>query len=152
MDIKTILILLLFLTIIFHQIRCMRNLVIPTKKRAGEITATIMGAIVLLGITYVYADVWIHYIVGILASGIIILALYKNGITLKGFSCQGSQIGHIAFIPWDKIKRVQISRKKYVVVSFSGRGHNKLCFNKDDYDEVVGILEENLSPEVIEIK
>ena len=152
MDIKTILILILFLTIIFHQIRCIRNLIIPTTKRTGEITVAIMGAIVLLGITYIYADVWVHYIVGILASGIIILALYKNGITPKGLSCLGPHIGYIAFIPWDKIKRVQISRKKYVVVSFSGRGHDKLYFNKGDYDKVVDILEKNLSPEVIEIK
>ncbi|MFW5648309.1 MAG: hypothetical protein ACOCG5_04420 [Candidatus Alkaliphilus sp. MAG34] len=136
----------LFTGILVHQIRCLGILLIPTRKGTVQIAFTIVGIIVILGITYFYADMFIHYILGILAAMVFGLSLFKSGITSEGFSYNRSFMGFLA--PWHKIEKVRIDLKKNVVVSFSGHGSYELRFRKEDHEKLIGILEQYLPVEV----
>lgn len=148
MDIIVILILGLFLVTTVAEGIHLKDLVIPTRKRRGEIVFLIIASIGILGVTYFYAKGWTQYTLGILGTIMLILSLLKTGITSKGVSYipTGNLIG---FIPWNKIKSLTIYLKKDVEVHFSGQ---ILYFNKDDYDKIIKISKENLSSESIIIK
>lgn len=125
----------------------MKELLIPTKKSIGQVITIVIGVIVLLGITYLYASTWIHYILGVLGILVFVFSLFKAGITSKGFSYTRSYIGFLA--PWDKIKNVYVSREKDVTLYFSGHGSYELCFRKEDYDQIMNILKQKLASEVV---
>ncbi|HZJ76126.1 MAG TPA: hypothetical protein VFC70_00320 [Oscillospiraceae bacterium] len=133
---------ILFIGIIIHQVRCLRKLLIPTKKSTAQIIFTVAGIIVIFGITYSYGKIFIHYILGILGATVFGLSLFKTGITSEGFSYNISFIGFIA--PWHKIKKVSIDLKKNVVVSFSGHDFHELCFEKKDYEKLISTLKQYL--------
>lgn len=154
-----ILFLILLLSQIFYQMKCIKDLIIPTEKRNVDIIFVIIGITVILGIVYFMGNEWTHYLLGILASVMIGLNLYKSGITSKGFSFPAGYTGGlVSHAPWDKIKNVDISQKDYVMVSFysmstfSISDKNILYFKKQDYEKIVNILEKNLSLDVIKIK
>ena len=147
MYIVPIIIYILFISILIDQIRSLKDLLIPTKKSIGELTATFLGVLVILGITYLYADIWVYYILGILGATILGLSLLKTGITSRGFSYNRSYIGFLT--PWNKVKRVEIIFKKHMIVSFTGHGYCDLYFKEDDYEKLSKILKENLSAEIL---
>lgn len=137
---------ILFISILVHQIKCLKILLISTKKSIAQIMFVVAGIIVILGITYFYGDMFIHYILGILAATVFGLSFFKPGITSEGFSYNRSFMGFLA--PWHKIKKVQIDLKKNVVVSFSGHDSYELRFRKEDHEKLIGILEQYLPVEV----
>ncbi len=143
-----VIICILFTGILVHQIKCLRKLLIPTKKDISQIIFTVAGAIIILGITYLYGDMFIHYILGILATIIFGLSLFKTGITSGGFSYNRSFVGFLA--PWHKIKKVRVELKENVTVSFSGYDSYELCFKKENYKELTGILKQHLHSVVFE--
>lgn len=146
MYIPIIIICILFVVIIIGNIRCIKDLIISTKKSAGELIATILGITIILIVTYLYANIWINNLLGILGAIVLILSLYKSGVTSKGFSYSRSYIGFLA--PWGEIKSVHIIKEKDIIISFSGHGHYYLYFKEEDYEELMNVLKENLSPKV----
>ncbi|HZK57563.1 MAG TPA: hypothetical protein VFD17_04545 [Clostridia bacterium] len=142
-----VVICILFIGILVHQIKCLRILLIPTKKSIAQIMFTVVGTVVILGITYFYGDMFTHYILGILAAAVFGLSLFKSGITSEGFSYNRSFVGFLA--PWHKIKKVQVDLKENIIVSFSGHDTYELYFEKEDYGELISILEQYLSMEVL---
>ena len=139
---------ILFIGILVHQIKCLRELIIPTKKSIAQIIFTVLGVVVILGITYFYGDMFIHYILGVLAAIVFGLSLFKTGITSGGFSYNRSFVGFLA--PWHKIKKVRVELKENVIVSFSGYDSYELCFKKENYKELTGILKQHLHSVVFE--
>lgn len=146
MYVVPVIICILFSSVLIHQIRCLKDLLISTKKSIAELVFSCIGVVVILGITYFYADIWVHYLLGVLGAVILGFSLLKTGITSKGFSYSRSYLGFLA--PWNKVKRVKITLKKDLVVSFTGHGYCDLYFKKDDYEKVFNILKQNLSSEV----
>ena len=143
----TVIVYVLFIGILIYQIKCLRDLLVPTKKNMDQVIFTVIGIVVILGITYFYGNGLTHYILGILAAIVFGLFLITPGITSKGFSYSISYKGFLA--PWHKIKRVRINLKEDVIVSFSGHGSYKLYFKKKDYKELLSVLKQNLSSEVL---
>lgn len=140
---------ILFIGTLIHQVRRLRNLLIPAKRRMGEIIATVLSVIVIFGLTYFYGNGPVHYLVGLLAMMIIAFYPFTFGITPKGFSYnRGAVMGFLA--PWRRIKNVRmVIKRDKIIVSFSGHGHFDLHFAKDRYEELVNVLEKNLSPGVL---
>jgi hypothetical protein len=144
---------LIFLFFIIKIATCIidiRGLVIPASKKTIEVVALVICSAILLGMTYIYAKTWDHYILGVLGVLILILPWVSRGITSKGFnSIRGGSSGK-----WIKLKEVQVVMKKDVKVSFIISSLNKDIhhYKKDDYDKIISLLREHLPSEKITIR
>ncbi|MCR1973863.1 hypothetical protein NSA52_06920 [Clostridium sporogenes] len=140
---------ILFAGIIFKEFKIINQLVIKTEKKFIETIFLIIGIVVFFYITYVYAKIQMHYLVGILGTTLYIGAYLKNGITSKGFV---SSYRYLQFAPWNKIEEVHINKGKSIKVSYSGNGgSNRLYFKNKDYEKIVEFLNKNLSNSSITI-
>lgn len=140
-------ILILSIGILIHEIICIRELLIASKKNSEKIIFTLVGIIVIIVITYIYADIWIHYIFGVVAATIFGLSLFKSGLNSRGFNYTSLYMGFI--LPWQEVKRVELKVEDDIIVQFTGEESNELHFKKEQYKELIYILKENLSSNVL---
>lgn len=142
MDIINIIILLLFMAIFLKQLKCIKELIIPTRKRYIEIIIVLLTIIILSGISYLYAKTVLHYITGLLGIVIFISMWFKEGITSKGFvrNARGEEL-----IEWNKINKVIITSSKDIKITLIGGFIGQtMYFKKSDYDKVFNIIRVNL--------
>jgi len=140
---------ILFITIIVRDFKIAKELLIKAKKKNIDKIFLLIGIGALLYITFKFAKIPIHYFMGILSVILMITSYLKEGITLKGFTSmnRGAQ-----FISWNKIRNININKGEIMKVSYSGEGfHHNLCFEKENYDKIVELLNEKLPSIVINI-
>ncbi|EDU38791.1 hypothetical protein B2H94_02865 [Clostridium sporogenes] len=139
----------LFVGIIFKEFKIVNQLVIKTEKKLIETILLIIGIVVFFYITYIYAKNQMHYLLGILGTILYVGVYLKNGITSKGVV---SSYRYLQFVPWDKIEKVHINKRKSIKVSYSGNGGtNRLYFKNKDYDKIIELLNEKLINNLITI-
>ena len=149
MDTKGIFIILALTAIIIIYLKDIKELIIPTKKSKLEIATVVISTIVIIGIMYLYGETWFHYLIGFLGIIFMIVTLPRRGITIKGFrSNRGIYWGN-----WNKLKSVGVTMNKDVKVHFTGRYlyWDTHCYRKEDYEEIITILQENLPSEILKI-
>lgn len=145
MKIFDIIIPVLLILIILKQIRYIKALIIPIRKRPIEIVIVLFSIIIFIGIMYFYANTWIHYVIGILGILTFISTWIKEGISSKGFI---SMYRYKEIILWTEIEKVQLTNSKDVKVKlFGGFMEQTFHFKNSDYDKVITILKENLPVE-----
>ena len=86
MKIIDIAILLFFILMIIRDIRIKRKLIIPTSKSHVENIIFLLIISFFIGMTYMGAKTWIHYLLGVLAIIWLTIMWIKIGITTEGFS------------------------------------------------------------------
>lgn len=141
-DIINIIIILLFIVMFLKQLKCIKELIIPTRKRYTEIIIVLLTIIIVAGITYFYAKTVLHYITGVLGNVIFVSMWFKEGITSKGFvrNARGEEL-----IEWNKINKVIITSSKDIkVILIGGFIGQTMYFKKSDYDKVFNIIRVNL--------
>ena len=143
-------IFLLFTIGIADCLKDIRALLIPTKKQKTEIVLLLIGSLFIMAITYLYAKSWFHYILGILGTAYLILSWARIGITAKGFN---SLRGYGSPGKWNRLRRVHVSLKNNVRVSFIRRNYYEDIhyYDSEDYDIIVTLLLENLPDDVVQI-
>ncbi len=145
MKINDIIISVLLILIILKQIRYVKALIIPIRKRLIEIIVVLLGIIILICIMYFYANTWIHYVIGILCIFAFISSWIKEGISSQGFI---SMYRYKEIILWNEIEKVQLTNSKDVKVKlFGGFMEQTFHFKTSDYYKVITILKENLPVE-----
>ncbi len=145
MKIFDIIIPVLLVLIILKQIRYIKALIIPIRKRPIEIVIVLFSIIIFIGIMYFYANIWIHYVIGILGILTFISTWIKEGISSKGFI---SMYRYKEIILWNEIEKVQLTNSKDVKVKlFGGFMEQTFHFKNSDYNKVITILKENLPVE-----
>lgn len=150
MDIINIVVLILLSLVFTKQIRYIKTLVIPTKKRGVEVLSVIMGTVVIDAITYYFAKSWIHYFIGIVGTLTFISSWLKQGICSAGFI---RQFRGKEFYAWNDIDRVEVVENQNIRVTFYEKLNLKidyLCFKKESYEELMKILNTNISNVVVE--
>lgn len=138
-----IIISLFFIVVILKQLKHMKELLIPTKKRYVEIITVLLSVFIFVYIIYFYANTWIHYIIGVLGIFMFISIWAKQGITLKGFT---SMYKYKEIILWSEIEKVMVINSKDIKVKLFGDFMEQtFYFKKSDYSNVIDMIEENLS-------
>ena len=133
---------LMFIVIIFKQLKYRKELIMPTKKGCIEIITVLFCVIILIYIIYFYANTWIHYITGVLGILMFISIWIKQGITLKGFT---SMYKYKEIILWNEIEKVMVTNSKDIKIKVLGNFMEPTFhFKKNDYDKVISIIKENL--------
>lgn len=150
MDIREIIVFVGFVFIIIRYILDIRELIIHTKKRKIEIMTLPIITIVILRIMFKYANSIVHYILGILGIVVILLSVFRLGITPKGF--KGRKRGAFTWT-WDKISSVHIIIKNDVKIEYYKKDTSDIhIYKKEDYDRIMEILRENISYDKIKIQ
>jgi len=146
MSIYDIIVLLFFIAIILKQFKYMKTLIIPTRKTYVEIITVLLSVFVFIGLTYFYANTWVHYVTGVLAIVMFVGILIKQGINSKGFI---SVYRYKEIILWNEIEKVMVINSKNIKVKLAGGFMEQTFhFKKSDYDKVITILKENLPIQV----
>jgi hypothetical protein len=145
MNIFDIIIPVLFISIILKQLRYMKGLIIPTRKRPIEVITILFGIIIIMGIMYFYANTWIHYIIGVVGLLMLLSIWIKQGINSKGFI---SMYTYKERIVWNEIEKVVVTNSKDIKVKvLGGFMEQTFHFKNSDYHKVINILKENLPAE-----
>jgi len=145
MKINDIIISVLLILIILKQLKYIKALIIPIRKRLIEIVVVLFGIIILIGIMYFYANTWIHYVIGMLCIFTFISSWIKGGISSQGFI---SMYRYKEIILWNEIEKVQLTNSKDVKVKlFGGFMEQTFHFETSDYQKVINILKEKLPVE-----
>lgn len=130
---------LFFMNIIIQRLKRMKEILIQTRKKYVEI---IIVSIVFITITYLYANTWIHYVIGILAILMFVTMWLAQGVTSEGFI---SMYKYKEKISWDQIENVIVIKSKDIKIKLSGSFMQQtFYFKKSDYDKVIIILKEKL--------
>ncbi len=145
MNIFEIIIPVLFISTILKQLRYMKGLIIPTRKRPIEVITILFGIIIIMGIMYFYANTWIHYIIGVVGLLMLLSIWIKQGINSKGFI---SMYTYKERIVWNEIEKVIVTNSKDIKVKvLGGFMEQTFHFKNSDYHKVINILKENLPAE-----
>lgn len=137
----------LFISIILKDVKIIKELAIIAKKRTFEKIFILIAIGVIFYITYAYASIQVHYLLGILGVFLFVANYFKSGITSNGFA---SMYRSAQFVSWSKIKKVHISKDKNVKVSYSGDGfYHSLYFESKEYDKIIEFLNEKLPNKLI---
>lgn len=145
MKIFDIIIPVLLILIILKQLKYIKALIIPIRKRIIEIVIVLFGIIIFIGIMYFYANMWIHYIIGIMGILVLLSSWIKQGISSQGFI---SMYRYKEIILWNEIEKVQVTNSKDVKVKlFGGFMEQTFHFKTSDYQKVINILKEKLPVE-----
>lgn len=140
----------IFVFLIVIILRCVKHrmlLVVPTKKRTLEVVALVIVILVFVGLMYFYANVWWHYIFGIVCIILMISFLLADGITSEGFMRSVNRYDRVVY--WKQIdKAIVINYPDDVKVKLFGNFMEQTFhFKKSDYDKVINMLHENLPVE-----
>lgn len=146
--ILAIYLVMIVINIIF--ISDIKNLIIAAKMKSTEWIALSISLVIIAGLIFNYGSTMEHYILGVLGGLLVILALYRRGITSKGFR---SFKGILRWGDWDRVKLVIVSLQgQDIKVEFSVGYAIEIHFYKmEHYDRIIQILKENLSNEVVRI-
>lgn len=145
-NIIVIIIPILFFIITIKQIKYIKNLIIPIKKRNIEIFIVLLSVIIFMVITYVYAYTFMHYLTCTLGILMFISMWLKQGITSKGFI---SMYRYKEVILWNEIKKVKITCSNDITIKLSGNFNSQtFYFNKCEYDKIIDLFKNNLSEKV----
>ena len=131
---------LLLMNIIIQRLKRIKKIIIQTRKKYVEV---IIASIVFITITYLYANTWVHYMIGILAIVMFVTMWLAQGVTSEGFI---SMYKYKEKITWDEIENVIVIKSKDIKIKLSGRFfmQQTFYFKKSDYDKVIIILKEKL--------
>lgn len=149
MDISGFIIFAVLLLLVIFYIRDIKAMIVPAKKSNLEIIAVTLGSLVLIVITFLYGKNYFHYIFGLLSIILMILTLLRKGVTWAGFrSIRGINTGN-----WERLKSVRLSHNNGVRIDYIA--HNSyletLYFKNEDYNKIIEILKNNLSPGILKI-
>lgn len=145
MKIFDIIIPVLLILIILKQLKYIKALIIPIRKRPIEVITILFSSIIILGIMYFYANTWIHYVIGIIGILVLLSSWIKQGISSQGFI---SMYRYKELILWNEIEKVQVTNSKDVKVKlFGGFMEQTFHFKTSDYHKVINILKEKLPVE-----
>lgn len=150
MDIISALILFGFIMVIIFYLNNIRDIIIPTTKSRVEIITIVISMIITLFITFYFGMSIFHYIIGILGTSILALGLFRRGITQNGFqSMRGINSGN-----WDKITTVKVEQKEQIKISFTTTSmfYDVQYYAKEDYDEILDILLDNIKAHALTIE
>ncbi|GAA0738583.1 hypothetical protein [Clostridium oceanicum] len=144
MKIMNIFIFLAFISVIFMYLTYIKKIIIPTRKRPLEIIVLSFVIAIFIWIMYSYANVWWHYIFGIVCIIGFTLSCIIEGVTSKGFI--RLIIRDRTIILWKQIdKAIVINYPDDVKVKLFGNFMEQTFhFKKSDYDKVINMLHENL--------
>lgn len=149
MDISGFIIFAVLLLLVIFYIRDIKAMIVPAKKSNLEIIAVTLGSLVLIVITFLYGKNYFHYLFGLLSIILMILTLLRKGVTSAGFrSIRGINTGN-----WERLKSVRLSHNNGVRIDYIA--HNSyletLYFKNEDYNKIIEILKNNLSPGILKI-
>lgn len=150
MDILGVFISLVLGAMIILYLKNIREIIIPAKKSKFEIAVVILSVIIIFFITYFLGNHWGHYLIGFLGIVLMLVTLPRRGITSKGFrSIRGINWGN-----WERLNSVRVTKDDDIKVYFTGRftSYDYHYYDKNDYYEIISILEKNVSPEILEIE
>lgn len=137
-----IIIPLIFMAIIFKQLKYIKELIIPIRKSYAEIIFFLFSVVILIWIIYKYSNNHIHYVIGILAIIMFISIWIKQGISSKGFI---SMYKNKEIILWNEIGKVTVLKSKDITIKlYGGFMEQTFHFKNSDYDKIIAILKENL--------
>lgn len=147
MDISGFIIFAVLLLLVIFYIRDIKAMIVPAKKSNLEIIAVTLGSLVLIVITFLYGKNYFHYLFGLLSIILMILTLLRKGVTSAGFrSIRGINTGN-----WERLKSVRLSHNNGVRIDYIA--HNSyletLYFKNEDYNKIIEILKNNLSPGIL---
>ena len=146
MNIIEVLIPILFFIVMLKQIKYIKDLIIPIKKRNIEIFVVLFSVIIFMVITYVYAYTFMHYLTCSLGILTFVSIWIKQGITSKGFI---SMYRYKEVILWNEIEKVNVTCSNNITIKLSGNFNSQtFYFNKCDYDKIINLLKINLSEKV----
>lgn len=146
-----VLILLGFIVIILLYLKDFNNLIIPAKKKNTDMIVLAIGVLLIIGITYVYGQTWLHYTVGILGAIMFVISVVRRGITSKGFivAVELSIFGN-----WGMVEKVEVRVNDEIRVTINRRyGIRKEVhyYEKEDYDRINSLLSKHLPREKVKI-
>lgn len=150
MDIFSAVVMVGFILIIIVYLNNTREIIIPTNKSKLEIITIIASMIITLFITFYYGSELFHYLIGLLGMSILALGLFRRGITQNGFqSMRGINIGN-----WDKLQSVHLIRGDELKVTYTGKSfsYDVHYYSTDYYNEIIDLLEKNVSTNIITIE
>lgn len=150
MDIFSAVVMFGFILIIIVYLNNTREIIIPTNKSKLEIITIIASMIITLFITFYYGSELFHYLIGLLGMSILALGLFRRGITQNGFqSMRGMNIGN-----WDKLQSVHLIRGDELKVTYTGKSfsYDVHYYSTDYYNEIIDLLEKNVSTNIITIE
>lgn len=150
MDIISAIVLFGFIIMIIFYLNNIKEIIIPTNKSKLEIITIIASMIITLFITFYYGSELFHYLIGLLGMSILALGLFRRGITQNGFqSMRGINIGN-----WDKLQSVHLIRGDELKVTYTGKSfsYDVHYYSTDYYNEIIDLLEKNVSTNIITIE
>lgn len=138
----SVIIVFVLILLIFKHLKYIKELLLPTRKGAIDISVVIIGVCILSWLTYRYANTFINYIIGILGIILLVTTWLKEGITSKGFS---SLYKYKRFISWEEIENIDVHKTNSVKITLFGKFmEQSFKFKNKDYDKLMDILKENL--------
>jgi hypothetical protein len=149
MDIQGIFLSLALIGVIIFSFKNIREIIIPAQKSKFEISAVIIGVVILLFFIYFMGKNWMHYLVGFLGILLMLLLLPQRGITAKGIR----SIQILNWGKWQHLNRVHVVREDDIKIYFTGKFmvHRRQYYDKENFEEIIEILEENLPTEILKI-
>ena len=84
MDIISAIVLFGFIIIIIFYLNNIKEIIIPTNKSGIEIITIICSMGLTLFITFYYGSDVTHYLIGLLGTSILVIGLFRRGITKNG--------------------------------------------------------------------
>lgn len=150
MDIISAIVLFGFIIMIIFYLNNIKEIIIPTNKSKLEIITIIASMIITLFITFYYGSELFHYLIGLLGMSILALGLFRRGITQNGFqSMRGINIGN-----WDKLQSVHLILGDELKVTYTGKSfsYDVHYYSTDYYNEIIDLLEKNVSTNIITIE
>lgn len=113
----------------------------------------VLGLVVLIVLSYLYSkDTRLTGIAG-LGLAMLWIMYTSNGITEEGIQIYKSPRVLLLQETWKDIKTITIERKEDVSLRYEGRlTYNTLHFHLEDYEKLVGIIEDNMDKKKFIIK
>ena len=150
MDIISAIVLFGFIIIIIFYLNNINEIIIPTNKSGIEIITIICSIGLTLFITFYYGTDITHYLIGLLGTSILAIGLFRSGITKSGFqSMRGLHIGK-----WEKLQSVHVERHNELKITYTGKSYSYDVhyYSNNYYDEIIELLEKNVSPVILTIE
>lgn len=150
MDIISAIVLFGFIIIIIFYLNNIKEIIIPTNKSGIEIITIICSMGLTIFITFYYGSDITHYLIGLLGTSILAIGLFRRGITKNGFqSMRGLSIGN-----WEKLESVQVLREEELKITYTSKSYSYDVhyYSNDYYDEIIELLEKNVSPVILTIE
>lgn len=142
MKVIDIAILLFLILMIIRDLRIKKKLIIRTSKSHAENIIFLLIIIFFIGMTYIGAKTWIHYLLGVLTIIWLIIMWIKVGITTDGFSSMRRGQG---IIKWNEINKLTIVIKENIKITITGSFIEGIFyFKKKDYNEIIYVIKNRL--------